>query len=232
MNKPISYILVSGISALLGGIGGYFFAKKKLQDKFDEELTTAINNEIVAIRKSNENRAAKASEKKEVESEDDPTPRPAVLKEKAVKAINESPVSSQTEYDRLCKKVEEAGIEIPEGNVVEFEDAGDDEIQDIMGPNGWGSIGPKVITIGEYDQLPPYFSKFVFKYFEGDDTLIDEADSIVDDIELMIGDALNQWQDGPGHGVQNYMYVVNGKLGMAIEIERHFDSYADWSGVK
>lgn len=231
MNKAIGYILASGVSALLGGVGGYFLAKKKLQNKFDEELTAAINNEIATIRESNEKREAKKEEtlkKTTIEVKETAT----TLKEEAVKAINESPYSSQTEYDRLCKKVEEAGIEIPEGNVIEFEDVDDDDVQDIMGPNGWGKIGPKVVSIREYDELPPYFTKFTFKYFEGDDTLIDEADNIVDDIELMVGDALNQWEDGPGQKLQNFMYVVNGKLGMAIEIERHFDSYADWAGVK
>lgn len=44
------YIFVGGASALVGGIAGYFFAKKKLEDKYYEDLNKAIDEECGKIR--------------------------------------------------------------------------------------------------------------------------------------------------------------------------------------
>lgn len=54
MINALKYILIGGVSFLVGGTAGYLICKKQLQNKFDEELSEKLNEELSNIRKAHE----------------------------------------------------------------------------------------------------------------------------------------------------------------------------------
>lgn len=97
----------------------------------------------------------------------------------------------------------------------------------------WTNKPPEVISLQDYTALPPYFDFVTFHYFNEDDVLLDDQDCVVDDVDGTVGDALVCFGDKAAElsdGDDNAVYVVNGKLGLAIEICRYHGSYAAWEG--
>jgi len=89
---------------------------------------------------------------------------------------------------------------------------------------------PFVISIGEYLEDYEYdegpFDKLTVAYFEEDDTLLDEREQIIDDIEHVVGQAnLNRF--GQGSENDDIVYVRNTKMRADFEIMREQGSYAE-----
>ncbi len=105
MNKTLIYILVSGASALAGGVAGYFLCKKRLQDKFDEELSDAINEELASIRK------ARAEEKKKIEADSEPIEE--INEDDDQPGVSEKDIY-QMVYEEFMTQAEEAGMPLNE----------------------------------------------------------------------------------------------------------------------
>lgn len=256
MNKTVIYILVSGASALAGGVAGYFLCKKRLQDKFDEELSDAINEELASIRK------ARAEEKKKIEAdaeaieevnevddekdiyqmvydefmtqaEESGTPlneyRVSLLTNCLVDSRKKG-LSSEETYEAINKMMAEA--ESPEEDDEEDPDIDeetiiDDEPQLVM--EEYASNSPEVIPLQDYTALPPYFDFVTFHYFEQDDVLLDDGDMIVDDVDGVVGDGLVHFGECDEND-DDTVYVVNGRMGLAIEIVRMHAAYSEWNG--
>lgn len=88
---------------------------------------------------------------------------------------------------------------------------------------------PYVITIDDYhsDEYDTY-DKASWKYYEdpeGDHTLLDDADSIIPDIEGNIGDAYNYF--GIGSQDKDIVYVRRDEVSMDIEVTRIPMSYVE-----
>lgn len=223
MNKVLSYILVSGVSLAVGAIGGYFYAKKTLEDRLYCEMEKRINDEI--------DRLAQRSHIETRETKDAVVSMKARGMEQVIEKYNAASKSSPNPYrvavqKQMCDDDPYDGSD-PEEEDDEAEfDAIEDEAHLTM--SQWNQE-PEVVDEETYINLPTYFTCVTFQYFDEDDTLIDEAEEPVIDPELYIGDALNRFgelSDNPDH-----VYVVNGSMGLAIEVIRLHASYTKWAGL-
>lgn len=258
MNKILSHILVGGASALAGVVAGYFLCKKRLETKFQEELSEAVNEELLAIRNRNIFSSLDYDGDTKEEYADKPhfVPNPldyvqesdiyqmiydefAEEAEKAGKPLNPYHVSLLTQCLTTCREnqfneeetktaIEKlmAEMESPDDDEEDIDEDGAEEPQLVM--EEYQNNPPEVIPLSEYSCLPSYLTALTFHYFEEDDVLIDDGDMVVDDIDGVVGDALVRFGDGSDDS--DTVYVVNGRLGLAIEIVRLHSSYSGWNG--
>lgn len=84
---------------------------------------------------------------------------------------------------------------------------------------------PYVVSIDEFNQGIDDYDKVTFTYFEDDDILVDERDSIVPDIEAVLGTALSYF--GAGSGSEDVVYVCNESIGMYFEVIRDPRAYVE-----
>lgn len=246
MTQTFKYILVGGASALIGAVSGYIFCKKQLQNKFEEELTKTIDEELKCIRKSREDSKTESvrSSKKERSIDYLRDTKDIVngmfpnmtfndyqwllLKETLYQSYKEGEEISYNElknrFEYTIASFESPPEDIPEEDLGESYEDSDcvDEVQAVM--DGYSNQPPRVISEDEYSSLPPYFEFLTYKYFE-DDVLLDDGEEIVDDIEGLVGDALIHF------GADDNVFVLNGNYGFAIEIIRMHTSYAAWNGI-
>jgi hypothetical protein len=86
-------------------------------------------------------------------------------------------------------------------------------------------MAPHVITIDQWsDSNYDHFDKISIMYYEGDETLVDERDEIIPDINKCIGDAFLHFGEGSDDPEQ--VYVRNGNLRSDFEVTRSADSYS------
>lgn len=252
MNKTFTYILISGASALAGGIAGYIFCKKKMQNKFDEAVADAVDKELKVIKKVREE--LNAVPLVGYHSSNDPEQENNTVDEKKVDNVdiyqmvydeftvqaaangvdlNPYRVSMLTACLRGCRekgfdadKTQEA-IEkmLAECEELEEESEGDDDYNPM---DDFDNEPPHVLPLSDYRELPPIFEFVTYHYFEDDDVLIDDGDEVVDNIDDTVGDALVHFDEEEDDG--DCVYVVNGQMGLAIEIVRLHSSYSGWNG--
>lgn len=246
MNKTLSYILVGGASALIGGIAGYIFCKKKLENEFKDAVAEKVNEELRVLR---ERKGSSVDEKRDEYNKDRnyifSQAKELIYQQFPGQTLNEYKVSLVAACLQDCyeqnlhgNEIEEklnelfASFESPQDDIPE-EDLGtsyetmydafeEDNIQSVM--DDYASHPPRVISEEEYASLPPAFDYLTYKYFE-DDILIDDGDDIITNVEELVGDALVQFGDN------DTVYVLNGKQAMAIEIVRMNCTYQAWSGL-
>lgn len=87
-------------------------------------------------------------------------------------------------------------------------------------------IAPYIISLDEFTNENAFYSKSYITYFEGDDTLADEHDEIIDDRVKYIGDsALHAFGDNPDE--PDIVHVRNDTIGVDYEITREEGSYKE-----
>lgn len=84
---------------------------------------------------------------------------------------------------------------------------------------------PYVITIDEFMEEDLKFEKITLNYFEEDDTLIDDSEKIITDIEGTVG-SKNLEKFGVGSNDKFIVYIRNEKLRADFEVAREEGSYA------
>lgn len=90
---------------------------------------------------------------------------------------------------------------------VESEDDGDE------------SDEPQVISFEEFSEDHDDYAKITITYYQGDDTLADENDGIVDDVTALIGDeAFTNF--GNGSRDNNVVYIRNDSISTDFEVIR------------
>ena len=251
MNKLFSYILVGGASALAGAAAGYFICKKRMEDLVEDEVASRVNEELSRIRelasKDETNDIVEDTEETDVEvSREDMDQALNLVYQEFGGEINtyRAHVLAKTLCECRSKGLSEEETDaklramIDEFQASDNEDTEDgeeyidpdevdeEEPQSVMAD--YANQPPHVIPYSDYCNLPPYFEVLTFQYFEDDDVLIDDQEEIVDDAEGAVGDALvhfDEEEDG------DYVYVVNGQRGNAIEIIRRHQSYAEYCGM-
>lgn len=260
MNKTLFTILVSGASALAGGVAGYILCRKLTYDKIERELNDKFNEELSRIRQANieRNKKAEAEETPVVEEPnyeeqardfiyalmgDEAEAEGVIINADRVRDVSRvisMAVKDGCDSREISARVEEyiAGYEHPEEDlpegVDEYEHLSDEELPQAQWDE-WQEKGPYVIPLAEYTALPTIFEFLTFQYFEEDDVLIDDGDMIVDDVEGTVGDALHHFGDEAAEWNDcddDTVYVVNGRMGLAIEIVRIHNSYQEWAGIK
>lgn len=248
--KPITTICLCGASALAGGIAGYFIRKKICERDFKQKVADAVNEELESIREDRKNphkpftieeiEKYVGDEKDNIVDEEFEYARVRAVIEQEfgdLDGFNEDRVNALTQCLTNCRKMgldEDqtdlaikkllAETESPE----EDEDEEDGENPQVV-MEDYQNEPPKVIPLDEYSSLPPYFEFLTYHYFENDDVLIDDGDEIVVDIDRIVGDALVHFGECDEKD-DDTVYVVNGQMGLAIEIERVHSAYSHWTG--
>lgn len=84
---------------------------------------------------------------------------------------------------------------------------------------------PYVIHRDEYNETPDGYDQYTLAYFEGDDVLCKEDDSVVEDQDEVIGLG-NLSRFGHGSGDRNIVYIRNEKLKVDLEVVHSDGKYA------
>lgn len=85
---------------------------------------------------------------------------------------------------------------------------------------------PYVITINEFFEDEQEFEKITITYYEKDNTLVDEREQMIDDVERVIGlDSLNYF--GWNSGSESVVHVRNPKHGADFEVLQDPQSYSE-----
>lgn len=234
MNKVTLSILVGVASAAVGAVAGYFTAAKILDDKYSAEYEERLNNELKRIREANERRIADLNRRSvQVDSQD--------LRDLGIVVENGQPMVKPIEI--TYSKVQELTPEDePDEEEIEYDENGNpvdlDEVADeywCNDPDYWDDKPATTVSADVYnEELPATYDFVTFKYFTYDDTLIDDGDRIIDDIDHIVGDALTKFGEEAAelsHGDPDVVYVVNGKMNLAIEITRLNKRYVDYLGM-
>ncbi len=83
---------------------------------------------------------------------------------------------------------------------------------------------PYIIHVDEFTNDTAQYEQVSVTYYEGDETLADEQDKIIDDMDGAIGGKqLLRW--GHGSGDNNVVYIRNNKRGLDFEILRSEGKY-------
>lgn len=226
MNSIATKVLIGGASALAGGVVGFFISKKHYELKYEQLYNQRLDEEIRKIRADRRPLAQRIIQ--------ETTPAETIKRDS-----DEDISKNYTKYAQYYK-VDPQTNEITMIPSVGRESDGDgtepgrDPVGDIL--DEYRDVGPQLIPLNEYSALPPMFDFLTWTYFEEDDVLVDEKDSIVDDIEHTVGsEALCSFGekafDLSGGTDDNAVYVVNGDMMIAVEIVRVRGSYAEYNGL-
>lgn len=82
----------------------------------------------------------------------------------------------------------------------------------------------KIISYDDYGSLPGYDYKELY-YYQGDDTLVDDQEDIIDNPELLLGDALTKY--GFKTSDERTIYVRNEDFSCDYEITKVFQRFTD-----
>lgn len=242
MNKVTLSILVGTASAVVGAVAGYFTAAKILDNRYSAEYEKRLNDELDRIRESNKRRFdEKSKQSVQVDRK--------VLEDLGIVVDNGQPLkvpSSTVSYSTHSTDHPPFGELTPEDEPdeeeIEYDENGNpvdsDEVADeywCNDPDYWDDKPATTVSVDVYnEELPSTYDFVTFKYFTYDDTLIDDGDRIIDDVEHIVGDALTIFGEEAAalsHGDPDVVYVVNGKMNLAIEITRINKRYVDYLGM-
>lgn len=119
-------------------------------------------------------------------------------------------------------------------NIFVEDEEGEEEEEIDIEMNGPGDLHdpnrdpnkPYVISLEEYQTTRDDHHKAVVIYYEGDNTLTDEGDQIVPEIEDNVG-TINLTRFGHGSGGKDTVYVRNEKTGVDFEVVRIKRGFAE-----
>ena len=85
---------------------------------------------------------------------------------------------------------------------------------------------PYVITLEEYMAGEKNYTQTALTYFDGDDVLADERDSIIEDIEATVGRE-NMLRFGHASNDRNLVYIRNDRIELDFEVVHSDGKYAE-----
>lgn len=236
-NNPVAIIAAGVVGLAVGGVGGYFVAKKQLK-KFYEDLSSreiAEAKEFYAgIYKTDDDGAVltpqdvlrnlhgvEAAEALTEYQGKEPLPGEGPwddeMDEKQIRKIEKGYLKAETveEVDGTMRKTE-----VQETRNV-FSEPGFDleEEMKYRTPDK-----PYIITHDEYFENEKEYDMVALTYFEEDDTLVDERDQPIRDVDEVVGeDHLVRF--GTASKDKNVVFVCNERLEIVYEITKSPSSY-------
>lgn len=84
---------------------------------------------------------------------------------------------------------------------------------------------PYVISSSEYMEDEPHFDKLTLKYYEGDNTLADESDMLIDDPVGTLGEGNLSKFGYATNGDPDALYIRNEKTSVDYEVIRDYGKY-------
>lgn len=228
-NNPVTLALVGLVGLAAGGVGGYFFAARKLGKQFEERLEEEIEQTkefYAGIYKTDTDGAVL-------------TPQDVLssrMGQEAVDAVRfyqgrtaEAPAPSEEDLDELEMSPEEEALL---DRAVEAAKAPSESRNVFVDPNFdfeeelkyRTPDKPYIITHDEFFENELDYEQSSLTYYEEDDTLINERDEPQREIDKLIGeDHLVRF--GHGSKDKNIVYVRNDRLQLDFEITKSSGSY-------
>lgn len=229
--KSVAAALLSSVGgALIGGAVTYFIIKKDYEQYAEEEIEK-IRRHYTLIRKG-ENLVTYGEAIKE---RSEPVEQPAVEPELPFTPTQEQidkaqgfieklgyntvptvPIAESRSIFEMTASPEEVGPELdgPNGKPIEVEDT---DPNDPMAGYVRYSGQPYIISMEEYFESEEAWDKDTLSYYEGDDTLVDERDKTVEDVEKYIG-SRHLHMFGVLSNDKNIVYVRNPNINTDFEI--------------
>jgi hypothetical protein len=235
MRNP-KYLAMGAVLAgvVIGSTATYLVVRKKLSAKYQ----AIANEEIESVKKHFAGARFQVDPKPPLEKLAEKAERDDALE--TVKQIKDA--SGYSSYDKVpptveaptsAPLVEQATVveAEPEGTIIEHNVFDSEEPETYFNeeeelirrrerPNE-----PFVITSDEYDENDTDFQQITLAYYDGDDTLTDEVDTIVPDVDATVG-VENMLRFGHGSGDPNVVYIRNPKLEADFEVTRSAGKYA------
>lgn len=236
------YLVLGGTavgSLAVGGFVGYRVAAKRYINYFDQTLEKELEGTITFLegRINTLETIVQAYENPPEDLEDVTDVTESPLAERANAAhiqYNRMNKTTPKEVAEAIKTLESIGqdeepegvevavVEVTETNVFEMEGVDEDPL-DRANRN---PLIPYVISEDEFGVNEVDNDQSYFTYYEGDDTLTDQRDEVVTDVEETIGED-NLTKFGSGGRNPNVVYVRNDKLGLDFEITRVEGKYSE-----
>lgn len=208
------------LSAAAGAVGGYFFAKTRLEKMYSEFASEEIREAKMFYSRLHKDEYKTPAEAVQ-----------ALIPEKeaaeALLAYHGQQVTV-THHDGTQEKI----INLPDGGFIAqdrniFEDDNPEE-----NPDEWereltarSNDRPYILAKEEFLQAEAGYSQVTLTYYEGDDTLADERDQPINDVDYTIGPMNLRF--GYHSDDKNVVYIRNDKLGLEFEVLRSFGKYAE-----
>lgn len=231
-NNPVTLVVVGALGVVAGAAGGYFFAKRQLRS-FYEDLAT---QEIAEAKEfySNLNKVGPTGEPLtplEVMEQRHGTEAAAeALAEyqgrQAVEKVlaEEGGLPPGEPYDEV---IDEQQIEKIETQLHESRNVFKDPTFDLEEEKQYRtSDKPYIITHDEFFEAELEFDTSRVTYYELDDTLTDEHDKPITDVNGTIGDD-HLVRFGSGSKDNNIVYIRNEKLQCDYEVVKSTGSYLE-----
>lgn len=215
---------VALISATGGALSGYFFAKNRLKLHYEE----IANAEILE---------AKEFYRQVYKGEGYETPEDALTTlhgEEAAKALREYQGITDVEVEAPAKTEAELKEEEPEelesirSNVFSKKGPHQDLTWDQEAEQKIRDADPDkpyIITYDEFFENDKGYDQVNLTYYENDDTLVDEQDVPVEDVDATVGEG-NLFEFGRGSRDKNILYIQNDPREVNFEIVRSFGGFA------
>lgn len=226
-------LLASAWAASIGlsAFAGYKYAEKRL----NKELETVLDEEIQATKnlyaKLNKDgmdtpQEAVAKLAPEVEVEDTKVAAANAMSTYKGQNVELTPngiveiVKDPLEIEVILDVEEEHNIFV--NGVPIVQSMYDSEEEALARKNGV----PYVVSVQEYDENPDDHEQVVLTWFEVDNTLVDEDEKVIDDVENTVGSA-NMYKFGHGSNDSEVVYVRNESRQADYEVTRSQFSYQE-----
>lgn len=216
--------VISAGSLAVGAVTGYLVAKKRLSSKFEERT----QQEVEDIRDMYKRRYKEGQYA-------DPESTSAVLSSEDTGGLDIAPVVPKTNYQTV---VDDLGYNAPtdgeiDGIVIQdntFD--GETRVTVRVDPLGERHVGveertpdrPYVISRAQFDDAEVGLDQVTVTWWDKDDTLSDEQERIMTDIDGTVGiDNLQKF--GLGSDDENVVYIRNERISTDFEVVRDYGSY-------
>ena len=212
MNQNHLTLGVSAVALAVGAAGGYLFARKQLELKYEElaqrEIAEAKEFYARLYKKEGFETPERAAETLGVDVDGEPEPERHLRLVKAAEAMQ----TYQVDGDQTTGEV-----------VNVFQRAAEDDA-DIVEPVGEQDV-PYVIKQATYMEGDQNYTQCTVTWYQLDGVLSDERDEPIDDVDEKVG--LNNLQRfGQRSGQPHVVYVRNDADGIDYEILRSEGSFA------
>lgn len=225
--NPKLVVLAGLVGAAAGAAGGYFFAKNKLKSFYEDLAAEEIGEAKRFYANLN---------KVDVESGDVLSPmevlertHPAAaasLREYQGEKVEDLETALDEQDEAQIARIEER-VRHQEPEVEVTVNVFDDPTFDLVEETKYRTEDkPYIITHDEYFAAEKDYEQISLTYYEQDDTLTDESDKPINEIDQMVGeDHLVRF--GHGSKDKNIVYVRNDRLASDFEIIKSTGSYVE-----
>lgn len=228
--NPYLVVGVALVAASAGAVGGYYWAKKKLEAKYE----AIVENEI---------HEAKEFYAAQYKVEEYATPEAAVEKlipeaeRKASKKKAKEAANALVDYQGVERKVSDIELTPTEPGVVEEEiitsnifvngqplngDDYDEDDEEALKSQG----KPYVITEESFGENESDYTEMQLTWYAKDEILCDDEDNPIDDVDSWVGE-INMTKFGQGSNDKHIVFIQNDQRDLVIEVARSKGAYSE-----